>query len=317
MKKSDLQNKDGIALMMVLWALTISMVLVFSFSLMTRTETHATLSFREGLEKKFLAEAGVERGIAEVFYRRQNINLQDAGIWKADGTAYTVQAVSGYYTVRITDEFGKVDINAASDIILRNLFANAGIPADMVDTIVDSIMDWKDPDDLHRLHGAESDYYMSLPKPYKAKDANFSVLEELLLVKGVTPEILYGSGGQKGLIDFLTVNLKSPLINISAAPKEVLMAVPGMTPETADNIISYRLVNEIRSLQDVQDILGQNYRLMAPHIIVGSMTNTYTIDAAGHKNNDKAGYSVRAVVFIESNNKYKYLYYKSPSHLRQ
>ena len=89
------------------------------------------------------------------------------------------------------------------------------------DIIVDSILDWKDADDLHRLNGAESDYYLSLPNPYRAKDANFDTLEELLLVRGVTPEILYGGGETKGIIQYLTLRPDSSFtinVNVAAAP---------------------------------------------------------------------------------------------------
>ena len=47
----------------------------------------------------------------------------------------------------------------ANGIILNNLLVNLGIPGEDANTIVDSILDWKDADDLHRLHGAEDTYY--------------------------------------------------------------------------------------------------------------------------------------------------------------
>ena len=61
--------QGGIALIMVLWVLTILMVIVLSFSFMVKTDTLSTLSFKGGVEKKLIAEAGMERGIAELFYR--------------------------------------------------------------------------------------------------------------------------------------------------------------------------------------------------------------------------------------------------------
>lgn len=312
-------SERGIALLMVFWVLTILMVIVLSFSYMTRTESHATLVFKEGMEKKFLAEAGIERGIMELFYRNQNFSVEGSEVWKIDGTPYTVQMGDGYCTIRIMDESGHVNINSVSDIILKNLLLNVGVQAEEADTIVDSIMDWKDPDDLHRLHGAESDYYMSLPTPYKAKNANFDTLEELLLVKGVTPEILYGSasGGEKnGIIDFLTVNSISSQINVNAAPKEVLVAIPGMTPEIADGIITYRQSKEITAAQEIQGILGGSYISMAPYIITGG-TTTFTIESVGYKGSGKAGYAIKATVILETNNKFRYVYYKNPSHKTQ
>ncbi|MEW6586848.1 MAG: hypothetical protein AB1442_14730, partial [Nitrospirota bacterium] len=254
-------SEKGIALLIVLWVLTILMVIVFSFSFAARTETLSTMSYKSGVEKKFLAEAAIERGIMEFFYRSvykaQTVEMEGREVWKTDGAAHTVQLGQGYYTVRITDEAGKVDINTASEVVLKNLFINAGIGEEDADIIVDSIMDWKDPDDLHRLHGAESDYYRSLPNPYDAKNAEFTTVEELMMVKGITPQLLFGSSGKKGLIEFLTVHAKKARINVKSAPKEVLLAVPGMTPEAADAIIELRSTKEL-TLPDVIGILGSN-----------------------------------------------------------
>jgi len=312
-------SQNGIALLMVLWVLTILMVIALSFSSMTRTETYSTLSFKEGAEKKLLAEAGIERAIMELFYRMQNIGmktiLEGSEIWKIDGTTYNGQIGDGNYSVRITDESGKVDINVITDAnsdILRNLFKNLGIPEDEVNSIVDCILDWKDPDDLLHLNGAEDDYYMSLPNPYKTKNANFDTLEELMMVKGITQEMLYGKGEQRGIIDFLTVNSGRSQINLNAAPKEVLMAIPGITPEIADAIINYRQDKEITNIAEIQAILGANYNLMSGYVTTGGST-TFTIDSIGNKGSGKAGFGIRASVIIEGNNQYRYIYYKSPA----
>jgi len=306
--------QDGIALLMVLWVLTILMVIVFSFSFMTRTETQSTLSFKEGIEKKFLAEAGIERGIMEIFYRTINKNqtlvLEGTEIWNIDGTPYSAQLGDGYYTVRVVDESGKLDINRASDILLKNLLMNSGIEEQDADIIVDSILDWRDQDDLHRLHGAEDDYYLSLSNPYEAKDSNFDTLEELLLVRGMTAEILYGTGERKGIINFLTVHSNTNKININAAPKEVLMAIPGMSSEFADSIIEIRSTKEIMNLQEL-GITGENYSIVVPYVATTG-SNAYTIEAVGFREKDEGGYAIRATVVISGNNTYTYVYYKSP-----
>jgi general secretion pathway protein K len=309
-------SDDGIALVIVLWVLAALMGAVLTFSFTARTESHAALFFKEGIEKKFFAEAGIQRGITELFYKFQNSSGEGSDIWRTDGTPYTVKIGDGYYTIRITESSGKIDINTASDIILRNLLTNLGIRMEEVDAIVDSIMDWRDPDDLHRLYGAESDYYMSLPNPYKAKNAAFDTLEELLLVKGVTPEILYGDGKRTGIIEFLTVGSKSGTININAAPRDGLMAIPGMTSEIADGIISYREKKEIKTAQEIHGILGEKLPAITPHINFGG-TNVFIIEAVGYKNNSKTGYGIKAEVVIEGDSNYRYTYYKVPANTKQ
>jgi general secretion pathway protein K len=313
-------SQNGVALLMVLWVLTILMVLVFSFSFMTRTETLSTSSFKGSLERKFIAEGAMERAIMELFYRNayknQTIELEGLEVWKADGTRYTGSLGNGTYTVSIIDESGKVDINFASELLLKNLFLNAGVSEDDAGTITDSIMDWKDSDDLHRLNGAENDYYQSLQNPYKAKNARFDSLEELLLVKGVTADILYGNRERKGVIDFLTVYIKKSKVNINAAPREVLMAIPGMTPELADGIISSRETVNTPAATNIQGILGENYGPMAQYITTGG-SNIFSIDASGQKENEKGTYTIRATVVLASATSpdelpYKFLYYKKP-----
>jgi general secretion pathway protein K len=290
------------------------MVLVLSFSYMTRTETYATLSFKEGTEKKLLAEAGMERGILELFYRNANKNqaiiLEGHEVWRIDGRPYKDRMGEGEFSVGITDESGKIDINAMTDansIVLRNLLKNLEVQEEEANTIVDSILDWKDADDLHHLSGAEDEYYMSLPNPYKAKNANFDTLEELLLVKGMTSEILYGNKEKKGIIDLLTIYLGKSQINVNTAAKEVLMAIPGITPEIADSIISFREHDEIKNAAEVGIPLEST-----KYVTLGD-SYTYTIDSTGIKGNAKTGFNIRATVKIEGGNNYRYLYYKSPA----
>jgi general secretion pathway protein K len=302
------------ALFIVLWILAILMVTVLSFSFLTRTETHATLVFKETAARKFLAEAGIERAIFEIFYRRQNVNnaVTPEGFepWKADGTAYSDRVDKGSYTVSIIGESGKLDINKSSGVLLKNLLLNSGIKDDEADTIVDSLMDWKDTSGLSRPHGAGSSYYESLPIPYEVKGALFDTVEELLLVKGVTPAILYGDSSRKGIIAFLTVNSESGLVDLNYAPKEVLMSIPGMSADMADAILQYRQGQNIRNPQDV---LSGNYQAMQPYITLNE-GSVFTIEATGRIGEEKAGYPVLATVKIEGNNKYRYLYFKNPAY---
>jgi general secretion pathway protein K len=317
-----IKTQKGFALLLVMWVLTILMVIVLSFSSMARVETFSAMSFKEMTEKKFIAEAGIERGILELFYainkdtkdipQKDSIIIDESDVWKTDGSAYRDKMGDGDYSVTIVDEGGKIDINTAPDIVLRNLFKSIGVQDEDVDAIVDSIMDWKDPDDLRRLSGVESDYYMSLPTPYKAKNANFDTVEELILVKGISPDILFGTDKKRGIIDYLTVHSKQRRINVNAAPKEVLMAIPNMTSEIADAIIDYRKDKKINHINEIHGIIGQSFTAMMPYISAGR-SNIFTIESVGYKAGGKSGYSIKATVIIEGNKKYKCVYYKNPA----
>ena len=135
--------------------------------------------------------------------------------------------------------------------------------------------------------------------------------EELILVKGVTPEILYGNDQKPGLVDFLTVQAKSNKINLNAASKSVLMALPGMTPEIAEAVAAYRQDKEIQSLQEIAGLLGEAQAQLAPYVTV-TAGNTFTIESRGYKKNSQAGYGIQAKIALEGNNRYRYLSYKNP-----
>lgn len=310
-------SQRGIALLMVLWILTALSVLAFSFSYLARTDANATLSFRKGLQNKFLAEAGIERAVTEILYKRSAARtktvVEEGEFWRADGTPREINMGENVCTVRITDEAGKIDLNTltpASGVILKNLLVGLKVTPEGADTIVDSILDWRDPDDLHRLHGAENDYYRALPNPYDAKNGNLDTPEELLLVKGVTPRILYGDGTTRGLIEFVTTQSKSPRINVNGASKEVLLALPGVTPLMAEAIITLRQGKEITSMEEIRSLLADGFQAASRFLAVGS-SNTVTIESMGHEHGKK-GYAVRATVIIDGNSRYRYLYYKGP-----
>jgi len=331
-----LDSQNGVALLMVLWALTILSVIVFSFTLMARTEAYSSASFRAVVANRFLAEAGIERGIMEILYRNANKAQQSTvpeggEVVQIDGTAYSGKIENGQYTFRIMDESGKIPLNALTDstgVVLKNLLTNMGYQEEDAETVVDSILDWRDEDELPRLHGAESEYYMALPNPYKAKNGVFDTVEELLLVKGVTSAMLYGDGKKKGIINFLTVTSKSNTINVNAAPKEVLMAVPGLDPAKVDMLMVQRKATPVtptagttgtqagvQGTQEVQDltaILGEKNPAAAAFLST-SESNVFAIDATGNREGGHQGYGIRAIVILDGNTGYRYVYYKSPA----
>jgi DNA uptake protein ComE-like DNA-binding protein len=105
----------------------------------------------------------------------------------------------------LTDESGKLNINAlfaldSSGKVLHDALMK--LP-NMTDDIAWSIVAWVNPDpSSNQGGGAESDYYSTLPNPYQCKNGPLDSIEELLLVKGVTPSLLYGTDkNRNGTLD--------------------------------------------------------------------------------------------------------------------
>lgn len=319
-------GESGIALIIVLWVMALLIVIVFSFSVMARTEVFSTMTFQEQMINKYLAEAGMQRAIMEIFYRNANkskqITFAEEEVYRTDGTFYLGEMSNGYYKFSISDESGKININALNDvsgIILNNILVNAGVEKETADTIVDSILDWKDADDLTRLCGAENDYYISLANPYKAKNANFDNLEELLLVKGITSEILYGNEEKPGLINFTTIYSNTDKININVATPEVLKAIPSISDDNIRQIINYRQAdNTKKNGTDIQAALAGDYAKISQYISTGD-SNVYSIEVLGYqeKENNKKGYLLKSIIILEGNDRYRILFYQSPANIRK
>jgi hypothetical protein len=151
---------------------------------------------------------------------------------------------SGNISVKIVDHDRKFNINKVDANILREALTLIGVDAGSFPTIVDSILDWRDPDDVPRENGEESAHYLNLLPAYFAKNGPFDEMSELLWVQGVTPAIYYGSAGNQsdavgtvGLIDLFTTT-SGPLVNINTASANVLQVLPGMQENMAQAIIS-------------------------------------------------------------------------------
>ena len=271
------------ALMVVLWILAFLGVVFTAFTFSMRTELAAAGNFREKAETQSLAEAGIYRAAAEIINAERNVppdsTLYDAldERWHSNPGAYeNVPLGRGTYWVTVSDEESKIPLNGATDAVLRRLFAHSGVKdGRVVSVIVDSIQDWRDPDKLHRLNGAEDDYYLSLPIPYRAKNGNFETIDELLLVKGVTPEILYGNvaspdrravleaqppwerqlepGEYLGVARHLSV-FGMGRVNVNTAPAEVLMAL-GLTASEAGLALARRAEAPFKSVVQLTTLL--------------------------------------------------------------
>ena len=120
----------------------------------------------------------------------------------------------------LQDESTRLNLNTVllADSVVENGGRQLlmGLPG-MTEEIADAILDWIDPDDETREFGAESDYYEQLTPPYAAKNGPLDTIEELLLVRGVTPQLLYGLDiNRNGAVDVHEQGGTSSLAGASA-----------------------------------------------------------------------------------------------------
>ena len=165
-------------------------VVAFEFSTSAREEATAAQRFSDETLGYYLALAGFERGLYD-FLNQQSPAAQTAQALEAkkndpfDGEFQRRRSRHGAFRVRLVDESGKININRVNDETLCGASSRTSVSMRPGrDILVDSIMDWRDADDLHRTNGAENDYYASLSPPYSAKNGPLDSVEGSALDQG-------------------------------------------------------------------------------------------------------------------------------------
>ena len=201
----------------------------------------------------FIAEAGVKQGITELMKDDEEDEAYDylGDDWSGsvslfrdvviDGGKYSVgyncvNELTGLSEFRygLIDEERKININKIDMHTIERLLKIIGLNEMEAQELSASIVDWRDEDNQMSIPigSGEDFYYRGLRYSYEAKDADFEVLEELLLVRGMTRNI-FGK-----IKNYITI-YGDGKVNINTAPKEVLLAL-GLDSDLVDKIISFR-----------------------------------------------------------------------------
>ncbi|MBW1973596.1 MAG: hypothetical protein DRG20_01815 [Deltaproteobacteria bacterium] len=300
----NINNKSGVALILVLWVIAIMMIIAFSFSYSMKTEAKIASNYKKLSQAYYYARAGVNHAILDLLLRCQG---EKENRFNISGIPETLSWDEGGYNIIIKDEGAKFNLNKMNAKQLRDIFSKCDLKKEEVDIIVDSILDWRDKDELHRLNGAESDYYQTLDPPYSCKNGNFDTIGELLLVKGITPEIYHNLE----LEDIFTVFGHSSKININSASKKVLSLVPGMTDEMIDKIISARNEKEFTHINELIPIIGMNAYRTVYRYLTTSLTYYFSIISVGWIHGLRMGRAIKTTIKItpKQKEKYKILYW--------
>ncbi|RMD62072.1 MAG: general secretion pathway protein GspK, partial [Alphaproteobacteria bacterium] len=169
----DRSRRRGIALISVLWVLTLLSLVAASFTLTSRTEINLARNLESNARAEALADAGVYVALQGL------LDDDPERTWRTDGTVYGWRFADGEIRIALSDEGGKIDLNFASSDLLRRLFLAAGEDEARAAALADAVVDFRDPNDLRHLNGAEDFDYRAAGMAYGAKDGPFDAVEEL------------------------------------------------------------------------------------------------------------------------------------------
>ena len=223
------ERHSGVAMIIVLWIITLLSVIAISFVHTMRTDINVVANSLTRVKAETLADAALERAIYELAKPQ---NTPDR--WNADGSSREWLYRDITVTITMQDEVGRIDINTAREELLRGLLLSQGMLEEDALKLMDAIADWRDADQQKRLRGAEAPDYVTAGLNYAPANAPFQSIEELKLVLGMTPELF------ARLAPHITVFSRQPGFNEQIAAREVIRALTNVNDEQIDEYISRR-----------------------------------------------------------------------------
>jgi hypothetical protein len=221
--KIAIQKIRGAAIMLALWALFLLSALIISWAL----DIDSRLSLSGDGTRMLKAEAVACSGAEVALHPAVNPGSSNLS-GQLDNDAS--------YEARLTGEGGRLNLNwlvAGEDPnrleILRRYLENKGVDLNERETMVDSLLDWVEPNTgLHHLNAPpESD-------DYHPPHTLLTRIDELKRVAGWSDFT-----SAPGWEDEFTLNSSGP-VDLAWASRDVLLSLPGLTPELVDRFLQSR-----------------------------------------------------------------------------
>jgi DNA uptake protein ComE-like DNA-binding protein len=279
-------NQSASVLVGLLWCMALVAVIVVGVLHSARLHLMVGKNYSDKIQARYLALAGIEKARALLYRdaveRRQADKNHTGELYDSPGEFREIKLGPGTFSIirqgrtvegggiffGISDEESRLNVNEAKSEELTKI---NGLTPD----VVAAITDWKDEDNNVSPGGAEAEYYTTLRPPYVPRNGPLLTVRELLMVRGISPELLLGSDMmqnqstangpvpmEEGLWNYLTVdgwtqnvNAKGDTrVNIQTADEATLTAVHGITREIAQAIVTYRNDKKLENLADLLEV---------------------------------------------------------------
>ena len=242
--KRSLMRRGG-ALLAVLWLSAALSAIAFSLANTVRGEVERTSTAVDSLRAYYLAEGGVERGILTMLWGLRNqLPPGTPNRYSPANPVLLFSFPSGDARVEVIPEASKLNINTSPAEDLFRMLIALGVEPGRAREIVLAIIDWRTPAGFSPF----DQFYLSLTPSFRARHASFEEIEELLVVRGMTPELFYGGydrdqGGRfiprVGVKDCVSVFGATDRFDVNTAQPPVLAAI-GLPPEAVAAIVARR-----------------------------------------------------------------------------
>jgi len=253
--------RSGSALLAVLWLVAALSAIAFAVASTVRSEVGRVSNSTDGLKAYYLATGAIERALLYLEWGRAYRNPDGSAQYYDGGPLMQLQFPGGQAMVEVIPETSKLDINHARPEELYGLAVALGAGPEQAQEIALGIVEWRTP---QAGSSAGLSFGPTSTSSFQPPHASFQEIEELLLVKGMTPELFYGTyerDGQGGLTprhgfrDCLSVYGATAGFDVNTVDPAVLAAI-GVPPEGISAVVQLRRLAPILSTQQLK-ALGQ------------------------------------------------------------
>ena len=261
-----LNNNRGMALLLTVLIISLILILTLRFNTSMRASLTSASNLQDNVALNYMARSifNAARAVLSVDAAESSYDTlhEDWANLEAAAQYFSVFFDQGQGGIKIADHSARLQVNSlvnrnadendenvgavneVQEKAWRNLLSSEEfeLTEEEATGIVEALIDWIDEDDeALGFGGAESSYYQGLEKPYTPRNGPMEFIEELLLVRGITPELYYGTAEVPGLSTLVTPHGTDGKVNINTADPLVIGALTEqMEPDMVDSLLTYR-----------------------------------------------------------------------------
>lgn len=269
MPANRMRRQRGIALMLVMWVLTLLTVMAVSMTAAQRTETALTDNHVAETRFRMLCDAAIAYTALRFMTQPPESDVEtalamsddapQAAVWQPNGIPRNWRFAGSEVSISVFNELSRINLNQAELPLLAALLEHLEVPEETAGMLAAAIVDWRDEDDLTQLNGAEDSDYRKAGMAFGARDEPFTSIEELRQVLGMTPEIY------RRLAPEVTLAGEGDALAEEFASPVVLAATRGISLEDAQLEIARRETTTVPGARAPRTLErgGPLYRILA------------------------------------------------------
>ena len=265
MRAKTKSSRRGSALLAVLWLVAALSAIALSVGGTVRGEMERTSTALDGTRAYYLATGALERALLYMQWGQQFRNPDGSPrYYDAWTRSLRFTFPTGEAVVEIVPEIAKLNLNSAGPQDLLRLLAALGVHPDLAQEITAAIVDWRSAPGGERMTDFDR-YYLSLVPSFRPPHASFQEVEELLVVRGMTPELFHGRldrdaqgrlTPRTGLKDCVSIYGGSS-VDVNTAPAAVLAAV-GLGEQEVNAVLQAREAQPFRTRDQLRAVVTED-----------------------------------------------------------